>query len=165
MRQLLLAALGVAGSLLTHLPGLAQLSSTTSTFNGQVAATCQINDLAESISLSYRANLNYLDSSLRQFELSTNIPTVRIHVSQVTVVSEPSPYASDIKAGVIVDDYASNYFVADKNDEGDRAYNVSTDQPSYFSVRMSVYTESMAEGRYELPSGNYSYRATISCLQ
>jgi len=38
MRQLLLAALGVSGSLLLDLSALAQLSNTTSTFSGQIAA-------------------------------------------------------------------------------------------------------------------------------
>ena len=165
VQQLLLAALGAAGSLLVALPALAQLSNTTSTFSGQVAATCEINNLPENIPLDYRADLNYLASPLRQFDLSTNISTVRIHVAPVVAVSEPPPYASSIQAGVVVDDYASNYFVANKNVEGVLTYNVSTSEPNYFSVRMSAYTASMVGGKYELPFGNFSYRATISCLQ
>ena len=165
MRRLLLAVLGAAGSLLMELPALAQLSNTTSTFSGQVAATCEINNLAENIPLTYRADLNYLASPARKFDLSTNISTVRIHVAPVAIVNEPPPYASGIIAKVLVDDYASDFLIADKSDEGVKSYNVSTSQPNYFSVRMSAFTESMVDGKYELPSGSYTYRAIISCLQ
>ena len=121
--------------------------------------------ITENIPLLYRADSNYLASPVRQFDVSTNVSTVRIHAAPVVVVSEPPPYASGIQAGVLIDDYASNYFVANKNVEGVLAYSVSTSQPNYFSVRLSVYTANMVEGKYELPSGNFSYRATISCLQ
>ena len=83
----------------------------------------------------------------------------------MAIVNEPPPYASGIIAKVLVDDYASDFLIADKSDEGVKSYNVNTSQPNYFSVRMSAFTESMVDGKYELPSGNYSYRATISCLQ
>ena len=165
MRRLLLAALGAAGSLLVALPALAQLSNTTSTFSGQVAATCDITNLAENIPLTYRADLNYLASPARQFDLSTNISTVRIHAAPIVVVTEPPPYASSIRAGITIDDYNNNYFYAYTNAEGSKSYSVNTSQPNYFSVRMSVSTESLVGGRFELPSGNYSYRVTISCLQ
>ena len=165
MRKLLLAALGAAGSLLVGLPALAQLSNTTTTFSGQVAATCEINNLAENIPLTYRADLNYLTSGDRQFDLSTNISTVRIHVAPIVVVSEPPPYASSIRAGITIDDYTPNILVAFTDSEGNKAYIANTSQPNYFRIRMSVFTESRVGGRYELPSGNYSYRATISCLQ
>jgi len=164
LRQLLLAALGAAGSLLMNLPALAQTSTGTSTFSGQVAATCQINDLAENIPLSYNANWNSLSSANRQFELSTNISTVRVHVSPVAVVREPDPIASRIEARIVVDDY-SNAFFADKNNEGALDYNVSDSEPNYFAIRIAVYTANFVGGRYELPTGDYSYRATISCLQ
>jgi len=59
VRRLLLAALGAAGSLLMELPALAQLSNTTSTFSGQVAATCEFN-LPENIEMNYDANFNRL---------------------------------------------------------------------------------------------------------
>ena len=57
MRRLLLAALTSTGSLLKELPALAQLSNTTSTFCGQVTATCEFN-LPENIALTYNSNLN-----------------------------------------------------------------------------------------------------------
>ena len=74
MRELLLAALAAlaaAGSLLMDLLALAQLSNTTSTFSGQVAATCEIANLPENISLDYNSGLNWL-SSWQTFELRTN---------------------------------------------------------------------------------------------
>ena len=164
MRRLLLAALGAAGSMLIDLPALAQLSNTTSTFSGQVAATCEFNNLAENFLLSYRGDANYLDSRLQNFELSTNLSGVRISVDRVVVLSEPPPYASSIQARIMVDHPTSGYsFISDKNIAGSRGFNLSASK--LFTIQMAVFTESLVEGKYELPSGNYSYRTTIYCLQ
>ena len=145
------------------LPALAQLSNTTSTFSGQVAATCQINNLAENIDLNYY-ELNWLSSGYRQFQLITNNSTVRIHSSRMTIVSEPS-HTSAIKARIRINkNNPYGDFEANKISEGFRDFSTSSSEPNDFTLNVAIFTD-LVEGRYTLPSGNYSYRATISCLQ
>ena len=161
MRQLLLAALGAAGSLLMDLPALAQLSNATSTFSGQVTAVCELN-LPENISLEYQP-ANWL-RGVQNFDLTANISPVTLHVSPAVVVNEPPPYASAITATTFV--IGSDFIRADKVVEGSKAFNVNTSSSNTFNLRFEVATSSMAGGsRFELPPGDYSYRVTISCLQ
>ena len=90
VRELLLAALGAASSLLMGLPALAQISNTTSTFSGEIAASCSMS-LGDSIEMTYYANSNQLMKPDYMFELNTNSPNIRMSVSRVTVNSEPQP--------------------------------------------------------------------------
>ena len=168
MRKLLLAALGAAGSLLVDLPALAQLSNATSTFSGQVAANCSFN-LPENIALTYYSNLNRM-AVFEEFELTTNISPVRIHASRLVVVSEPPPYASEITAHLYIYDFVNQVqVVATKSyeDSQGQEFSFSTTNPNSFWIDFQVRTQSRADNseRYELPSGDYSYRTTISCLQ
>ena len=162
MRQLLLAALGAAGSLLIGLPALAQLSNTTSTFSGQVAATCEFN-LPENISLIYQPQ-NWLLGT-NNFELTAHFSPVTLHISPVVVIDEPPPYAS----AIIVTTWivgAANWLRVNSPGEGSKAFVVDTSTPNNFLLKFEVKTSDMAGGsRFELPVGNYSYRITISCLQ
>jgi len=165
VRQLLLAALGAAGSLLMELPALAQISNTTSTFSGDVAAACDFN-LPENIPLNYASSANMLDTYFNRFFLTANIPLARIHVSRAVVLAEPPPYASSIILIIAIDDVGGgNSVQAGKDNDGTFTFPVSTSSQNNFDLRAFVYTSGRTENKFELPRGNYSYRTTISCLQ
>ena len=134
MRQLLLAALGAAGSLLMGLPALAQLSNTTSTISGQVAAICLFN-LPENIALTYDSNQNRIAALKKGFLLDTNISPVRIQASRLVVVSEPPPYASAITPYLYIYDSANPVFVTASKSYEDlqgQAFIVSTTNSNTF---------------------------------
>jgi len=168
VRQLLLAALGAAGSLVVDLPALAQLSNATSTFSGQVAATCSI-DLPQSYPLSYISVNNQL-FTMEELFFSTNAGVVKLSVDAIAVNSEPPPLSSEITARISVakaDEWlAGDWAIATKsNASAIKTYNVDTVNPVSFTLQFEVKTTGTSSGRYELPPGNYSYTATISCLQ
>jgi len=165
VRRLLLAALASAGSLLVALPALAQLSNTTSTFSGQVAATCEFN-LPENIALTYNSNLNRI-AAYEEFELTTNISPARIHASRFVVVNEPPPIASAITPKLFIGDYFNpEWIMLTKGSESMSVnFNFSTTNPNSMWIDFKVTTENRIGERNELPPGNYAYRATISCLQ
>ena len=102
MRRLLLAALTSAGSLLMELPALAQLSNTTSTFSGQVAATCEFLDLRENIVMSVqpRGALRYQ----HDFFVKANYFFPRLSIEQIEVLEEPPPEGQTIQTAVYVGD-------------------------------------------------------------
>ena len=160
MRELLLAALGAAGSLLMDLPALAQLSNTTSTFSGQLAAACEFN-LPENVLLEYQP-ANWLLGE-DGFDLTANISPVTLHISPAVVINEPLPYASAITASTAIT--GTDFFRVYKADEGSKAFDVDTSSSNRFNLRFEVATTSLVGGRFELPGGNYSYRIIISCLQ
>ena len=70
LRQLLLAALGVAGALLLNQPAMTQLASETHTFSGEVASTCSINGLNSGYALS--SSNFWLSTSYKAFEVNAN---------------------------------------------------------------------------------------------
>jgi len=147
------------------LPALAQISNTTSTISGDIAATCDFN-LPENIPLNYSSGANMLDTYFNRFFLTTNISSVRIHVSRAVVASEPPPYASSIILIIAIDDIEKgNSVEASKDIDGTLAFPVSTSSQNNFDLRAWVYTSDMAGNKFELPRGNYSYRTTVSCLQ
>ena len=164
VRQLLLAALGAAGLLLIDLPGLAGVSSTTSTFSGHIAANCSFN-LPENISLNYVSINNTLDSYEHPFELTINNSTARIYVDRVLDVNEPPPYASSILALITIRDLHGNQTNAQKHSDGMTIFSTSNSSPNSLILRAFAYTSGKTGDKFELPSGNYSYRTTIFCLQ
>ena len=148
MRRLLLAALGAAGSLLVDLPALAQLSNTTSTFSGQVAAFCSIN-LPENISLEYKN----LDNSLMipaesvELQLLSNLSRPRLVIDQLTVLNEPPAIASDVLASFAIWQGSGNsmtYISGTKNAASEsKTFNVSPSVQSNLSIGGAVYTANM----------------------
>ena len=166
MRQLLLTALGAAGSLLMDLPALAQLSNTTSTFSGQIAASCSIN-LPENISLGFQPN-NSLTIS-RDIEVTANFQ-IQLSIDQLTVVNEPQPEGQTIRATVSIWQVSGNMITltqASKTESsGVQSFFVPANDPTNLNLAASVTTASMDEfDKYLLPDGRYTYRTTISCLQ
>ena len=164
MRRLLLAALGAAGSLLIELPALAQLSNTTSTFSGQVAATCSILRLPENMSYWYE----HTDNTLRlrtNFDVTSNLSSSRLTIDRLTVVEEPPPNGQTIRSDITVfADYGNT--VVGLTATKDQA---SLSKP--FPVPVTVVIEGLVDTREwqivhsMLPPGRYTYRTTITCLQ
>ena len=165
MRRLLLPALGAAGSLLLDLTALAQLSNTTSTFTGEVAATCEFN-LPENISLSYRSDNNTLSYG-SDFVLTTNTPVIRMSVSELTVIKEPPPRESAIVPEVRIRYDEENMSVSGRRNVGSTSepFPVSTSTFNRLVLEATVQTSSQVNSLYQLPPGEYSYRATVTCLQ
>ena len=167
MRQLLLAALGAAGSLLMELPALAQLSNTTSTFSGQIAASCPF-DLPETISLTYDSDNNGI-RRFTFFDLLTNASEVRIAIGRVITNIEPPQTGSSIEAEVTIDSMFEGNFKlvrATKATESSLSFPTYTVGPTRFGITFEVKTAGWTnDGKYELPPGAYSYTTTIYCLQ
>ena len=162
MRQLLMAGLGAAGLLLMNLSASAQMAGNTSTFSGTVAASCSFN-LPESISMGFGGLRNSLNVGYG-FNVTTNTPTIRMSVGQLTVINEPPPGQSSI-VPVVTITYDRNGVFATKDAGSASAYlSVSTSDPNLFNIFGTVETRSMVNGKFQLPPGNYSYSTTISCL-
>jgi len=101
MSKLLLAITCATGSLLVNLPVCAEISNTTSTFSGQVAATCSINlPEGQTLSLNYDASNNSL-KTISVIEVRSNLSPVSISVDRLTTNSEPPPYASSINTVIL----------------------------------------------------------------
>jgi len=153
-----------------ELPALAQLSNTTSTFSGEIAASCSMT-LGDSIEMTYYANSNRLSKSDHMFELNTNSPNIRMSVSRVTVNSEPQPIGSSIEPYVMLYFYSNSSNtqtqVASATKDTTLTSNpleTITSSTNSFRLVTGVQTSQRIDNRYELPPGNYSYSVTISCL-
>ena len=167
MRQLLLVALGAAGSLMVDLPAWAQLSTDTSTFSGSIAASCSMS-LGDSIGMLYYSQSNFLLAT-QVFELNTNSPNLRMSVSRVTVNSEPQPISSSIEPYVKLYFYSNNSQtqVASGSKDTTRTSNslaTNTSSANTFRLVTGVNTSQRVNNKYELPTGTYSYSVTITCL-
>lgn len=170
MRKLLLAALNAMGTLLTSLPAIAQISTDTTTFNGEIAASCSMS-LGNLIEMTYYANSNQLSRSDHMFELNTNSPNVRMSVSRVTVNTEPQPIASSIEPYVMLYFYSNSSNTQTQVASGTKdttltsnSLETSTSSANNFRLVTGVNTSQKTDNQYELPSGSYSYSVTISCL-
>jgi len=172
MSKLLLAITCAAGSLLVNLPVCAEISNTTSTFSGQVAATCSINlPEGQTLSLNYDASNNSL-KTISVIEVRSNLSPVSISVDRLTTNSEPPPYASSINPYLYtylneVVNGRREFIIANKLEGNTLTFernNISQTIP--LELEFTVGTNSMTMGgKYELPSGNYSYTTTYTCLQ
>ena len=167
MRKLLLAALGAAGSLLIELPALAQISNTTSTFTGDVAASCEFS-LPENLSMGYVSRTNSLNGGYG-FGVTTNSSVIRMGVSEVTVIKEPPPRESSIVPEVRVIYVKGNMTYTAYGSKNvsltSGPLSVSASALNSFSIVGTVKTSSQVNTLYQLPPGEYSYRVTITCLQ
>ena len=167
MRQLLIAGLGAAGLLLVNLPAPAQLSNDTSTFNGEVAATCSFDGMADSYSMDYWGSVNYLRGSA-QLSVASNAPSLRVSVSRVTTNSEP---AANNGASVYVNAYLYQYHsgtwnlktTGTKGSTG-TSLPINISQGDNFNLTAMVYTNNRIGNKYQLSQGQYSYTVTLSCL-
>ena len=86
-----MAGFGAAGLLLVNLPASGQLSDDTSTFSGEVAATCSFEGLADSYLMTYYTGSNQLGGQ-GDFDVISNVSNLRIEVGSVVVNSEPAPF-------------------------------------------------------------------------
>ena len=152
MRQLLLAALGAAGSLLIGLPALAQLLNTTSTFSGEVAADCSLllpesTDLNSSQPTSLTASTN--------FTLLTNLSNVELYVGLVQTLQEPNQSQAPSKYFYIIRGAGSALWAG----QG-RRFSTTPSAENSFDMNMTIITSSGEP----LAAGSYSYKVRIDCL-
>ena len=160
MRQLLLAALGAAGSLLLDLPALAQISNTTSTFSGEVAPTCSISGLNSDYSLSPNSGYLQTDGYYQNFQIDSN-SSVEMS-TKYQIISEPPGFAPTVRKVDIrqVLNGNSYSFVSSARVPNTSSSAISLqDTPGTASAQVRMFI-----GPNLLP-GTYSYLVTISCLQ
>ena len=152
MRELLLAALGAAGSLLIGLPALAQLSNTTSTFSGEVAANCSLL-LPESTGL----NLSDLRSltAFTNFTLLTNLSNIELYVGLVQTLQEPNQAQAPSKSFYVIRGSGSALWAG----QG-RRFSTNPSAENGFGMNMTILTSSGEP----LAAGSYSYKVRIDCL-
>ena len=166
-RWWLFAGLGAAGILLINLPASAQLSNDTSTFNGEVAATCSFGDLADTIQLAYYGSNNQLHG-YTSFDLVTNVANPRFELSAVTVNSEPSALNnSSVSAYGRLQRYVPNQWgIVATSTKTLSAVTAPIDisQGNRFLLEVFNLTNNRVGGKYQLAPGFYSYTITLSCL-
>ena len=163
MQQLLFVALGAAGSLLLDLPGLAQLTNDVSTFNGEVAAACAF-DLSDSTQMTLWP-ANYM-TGYEDFELTTNVSSLRLSLSQISVDQQPATTRSAITSRVNLNRLVDNpgTVASTASNLTTEALALSTSNANSFRIGISVLTAGLSNGKYELPVGDYAYSITLSCL-
>ena len=155
---LLMAGLGAAGLLLVNLPVSAQMSNDTSTFNGEVAATCSINGLNADYALSWASGSGYLSGGYHSFSVDAN-SRVKLVVNQ-QIITEPAGYTPAYRRALmrqVIGGEASNPVFS--NGPGiDSVALFLTDTPgaAIAEVRMFVGPDP--------PPGDYSYQVIITCL-
>ena len=153
MRQFLLAALGAAGSLLMGLPALAQLSNTTSTFSGQVAASCSFSE-PDDTALYFRFGRELRAYSV--FNLFSNLSSVLINVGSFETLEEPVQNQSPAKHFVLMLD---NGII----EPGEQLRFTTDPDPSVPNGLDMAVLVSSSNGD-PLSAGRYSYRVRIDCL-
>ena len=168
MRQLLVAGFGFAGLLLVNLPASAQLSDDTSTFTGQVAASCLFDGFRDSYPMIWYDAVNYLRSSAH-FNVITNLPNIRIGVSQVTTITESaglSGAAIGVDAYFYQKDSSNRSFLKATATKSSSATTELLDMSFGNGVRLDavVLTANRVNNLYQIGPGEYSYTVTITCL-
>ena len=162
-RKLLVSA---AGWLLMHVPAMAQLSNTTTTFSGMMSSTCSFT-IPPNMSFQY-TEVNSLEAS-QGFELVANQPLIGIVIDQVSVLSEPSPLFSEILTNVAVIQVSGNTITMAEATKSSASLNesfaISPLIANNLIISASVTTSQMNNLRYELPPGRYSYRTRITRMQ
>ena len=160
-RFLLLVLLGLP---IASFPVLAQMAEDSTDFSGAIAASCSISDLADTISMNLQSQ-NWL-SGFDYFNVTTNIPSIRVSVGDLSVEQEPSATGSAILRRIRLKQNQSGSYreVASGSSPTTEPLTVSTLEANGFGVDLAIYSASMVNNLYELPPGNYSYVLTISCL-
>jgi len=167
VRQLLLAELGAAGSLLMGLPALAQLSNTTSTFSGEVAASCSFDGLEDSYLMTYYGIGNYLRGTA-SFNVITNLADLRFGVS--TVVTNSEPAASNSRNVYVYADFYTvkgnvwTMWARGTKSASGTTPSIDVSQENNFALSSFVNTNDPVNSKYFLTPGQYSYTITLSCL-
>ena len=154
MRKLLLAALGAAGLLLIDLPVLAQLSNTTSTFTGEVPASCSIMNLAENYVLPW--SMGGLRGTA-PFTISANLPvSISANYEQVQVPENANP-------SKIFRLYQGNTQILSLTSSSkSQQLNLDSQNAASLSLSVVLYKGTIYNS---IPPGNYAFRVMISCLQ
>ena len=163
-----MAGFGFAGLLLVNLPASAQLSDDTSTFTGQVAASCLFDGFRDSYPMIWYDAVNYLRSSAH-FNVITNLPNIRIGVSQVTAITESaglSGAAIGVDAYFYQKDSSNRSFLKATATKSSSATTELLDMSFGNGLRLDavVLTANRVNNLYQIGPGEYSYTVTITCL-
>ena len=167
MYQLLLAALGAAGALLVALPSSGRLASDTSTFNGDVAATCLFDGLADTVSMTYYPNSNNLGGA-DTFAVVSNSNNIKLEVSAVTVNSEPGDInGSEVLAYGRILHYIPTRWITKANSTKSSSgitETIDLSESDWFMLSVGNYTATRVDNKSQVSPGQYSYTVTLSCL-
>ena len=114
--------------------------------------------------MNYDANQNLLRGE-SEFIVLRNSNEATLNISAIQVIDEPTPYASAVTPRLSIFNHFGGILTATKLGEVRRAFLVTPNFPNSLTLAFLVTTSNNVENRFELPPGNYTYRATISCLQ
>ena len=144
-----------------NLAASAQLSDDTSTFSGEVAATCSISGLNSEYQLSRDISFDedYLHSGYQSFNVSANTK-VKL-VTNYQIIGEPSGFTPDTRKVMMrqcVNGECDNTVQALQPGVDSSNWFFLTDTPGTASAQLRMFV-----GPNLLP-GDYSYQVTIKCL-
>lgn len=154
MRQLLLAAFVAASSLQIRLPAAAQLDTDLSIFTGEVPASCSITNLEDNYVLPW--SMGGLRGSA-SFTITANTQ-VSVSASYEEIQVPPNANPSEIFRLYQGNTQLISLSTTPKSQQ------ITFDSENSASLRLSVV---LYKGTIynSVPPGDYTYRATISCLQ
>ena len=137
------------------------------TFNGEVAGSCEFRNLPDQVSLTYDSNSNgFLD--FIDFALLANISEFRISAGQINVIQEPAniPTGSQVNASVTSTSTGLRTGTARlTGGSTSTAIQNTPNQEHALQLYIQVMTGQATGGKWQLLPGEYSYSMTISCLQ
>ena len=143
-----------------NLAASAQLSDDTSTFSGEVAATCSIDGLNSEYQLSREIGLtDYLAAGYHAFNVNANT-RVKL-VTSYQIIGEPSGFTPDTRKVMMsqcVNGECDNTVQALQPGVDSSNWFFLTDTPGTASAQLRMFV-----GPNLLP-GDYSYQVTIKCL-
>ena len=137
------------------------------TFNGEVAGSCEFRNLPDQVSLTYDSNSNgFLD--FIDFALLANISEFRISAGQINMIQEPAniPTGSKVNASVTSTSTGLRTGTA-RLTSGSTSQTIQNtpNQEHALQLYIQVMTGQATGGKWQLLPGEYSYSMTISCLQ
>jgi len=137
------------------------------TFNGEVAGSCEFRNLPDQVSLTYDSNSNgFLD--FIDFALLANISEFRISAGQINVIQEPANIPTGSKVNAQVTSTSTGLRTGTARLTGGStspAIQTTANQEHALQLYIQVMTGQATGGKWQLLPGVYSYSMTISCLQ
>ena len=137
------------------------------TFNGEVAGSCEFRNLPDQVSLTYDSNSNgFLD--FIDFELLANVSEFRISAGQINAIREPAniPTGSQVNASITSTSTGLRTGTARlTGGSTSPAIQNTPNQEHALQLYIQVMTGQATGGKWQLLPGDYSYSMTISCLQ
>ena len=150
------------------------LDTDLTTFTGDVSQVCEFHGL-DDFSLNYVASNNRFTDSTDEFEVSSNLSSVRLSIASVSANLVPSNIPN-LRVGVYLQqDSGSGYGqvsgVARLNSSAVTTSPIEVSSGQNLLIRLVAYVDTSTRDaiggggyRYHLMPGGYSFTATLNCL-